>query len=35
MRELYVKVGRHWEEEGCFSTHSLHEPNDFCILVNR
>jgi hypothetical protein len=34
MRELYVKVMRHWEE-GCSSTHSIHEPIDFCILVNR
>ncbi len=34
MRELYVKVVRLWEE-GCSSTHSIHEPIDFCILVNR
>ena len=36
MRELLVKVERLWEEEGCCSsTHSIHEPIDFCILVNR
>ncbi len=32
-RELSVKVGRLWEE-GCSSTHSIHEPIDFFILVN-
>ena len=35
MRELFVTVGRLWEEEGCFSTHSIHEPINFFILVNR